>query len=93
VKFLDIARQVVAEHGAVRFRPKRGQVGQVFSADTEYDVLPATTRGKKRGWVILDAFSASMVVKVHDALKPENRAHLLARDPIQICAIACRLLA
>lgn len=42
-------------------------------APGEYDAKPYFT-GNKRGWFALDSFSASAVVKVHQALNEENRA-------------------
>lgn len=39
----------------------------------QYDCKPAFT-GKSRGWFYLDAFSASAIIQVYDALNETNRA-------------------
>ncbi len=39
----------------------------------QYDVKPLFT-GSKKGWTMLDAFTASMLRAVYAALKPESQA-------------------
>lgn len=39
----------------------------------EYDCKPGFT-GSKRGWVLLDSFTAGAIVAVFDALNEENKA-------------------
>ncbi len=54
-----------AENGISMIRARKDGNG--------YDVREAFM-GKKKGWILLDGFSASAVSKVYDAIeKPENR--------------------
>lgn len=85
MRFIDICRQGVERHGAQLIRPTKGRPG-------EYDAKPYFT-GNKRGWVCLDAFSASAVVSVHDALNETNRAKFAATDPLRAISIAFKLIA
>lgn len=39
----------------------------------QYDVKPIFT-GNKKGWTMLDSFTASVISAVYDALKPDNQA-------------------
>ena len=83
MKAIDIARKVTEEKTACLFRPKRvtGLAGipelgiAPLCIKGEYDVKPLFT-GNKRGWILLDLFSASALVAMHDALSLENREKL-----------------
>ena len=62
---IEIFRQVADQHGAMVARPRKNAPG-------EYDAKPYFT-GSHRGWVAVDAFTASAVVRVYNALSPANR--------------------
>jgi hypothetical protein len=55
--------QKVREEGVQLFRPTKGTPGQ-------YDCKAFFT-GSKRGWVALDSFSASAILAVYNALRPD----------------------
>lgn len=59
---IDAARHVIA-NGCSLMRPRK-------DAPREWDVKPAFS-GKTRGWFYMDGFTASMLVAVHDALRPD----------------------
>lgn len=81
---IEVARKVVAEKQAHLFRERKGEPGQ-------YDAKPYGG-GSKRGWVILDGFTASAIVQVYDALKPENQAKYAAFPIQKMAAIAFKLM-
>jgi hypothetical protein len=62
---IDVARKVTQE-GVYAVRLRKDGSG-------EYDAKPYFT-GRKSGWMIVDAFSCSAIVQLHDALSEENRA-------------------
>lgn len=68
------AARLVLKKGAQLLRPKKDAPGN------QYDAKPLFT-GKRRGWIILDSFSASALVAVHDALPEEKRA-VFANAPV-----------
>ena len=53
MKFLEAAKKVVETKTALLIRPRRG-------VDMEFDTKPMFS-GKKKGWVLLDLFTASAV--------------------------------
>jgi hypothetical protein len=67
---IEAAREALA-NGAqlVRLRKEQPDTDQY-----QYDVKPLFT-GSHRHWTILDSFSASAIVAVHDRLNPINQAH------------------
>lgn len=71
---IEICRKA-AKDGALMVRPCKKQETRDCEGKLlpEYDVKELFT-GKKRGWVILDSFSASAVVAVYEALSAENKA-------------------
>lgn len=77
---IDTARLVVAE-GAHVFRPRKDAPG-------EYDVKPYFCGRKGGGWVALDAFSASAIVQVYDALNEVNRAKFAQMSIQRMTALA-----
>jgi hypothetical protein len=50
------------------------KVEHVKGQPWQYDVKDAFTGNKKKGWFYFDAFTASAMKAVHDALSPENQA-------------------
>lgn len=81
---IELAREVVATCGARLARPRKDAPGQ-------YDAKPYFT-GSKRGWVLLDLFTASTIVQVHDALNETNRAKFAALDLSRMASVAFRLV-
>lgn len=80
-EWLDAARKIVAEkqYGVVML-----DNGRHIGSDRRL-----TRRSKYRGKVtLLDLFSASALVAVHDALKPENQEKLLSLDVVKACQVA-----
>lgn len=63
-----ITKQIVADRGAqlVRVREKDA------SGNWQYDCKPLFT-GKKKGWFVLDLFTASAVQAVYNAINEGNR--------------------
>lgn len=62
---IEAARHV-REHGVSLLRRKKG-------VPFEWDLKPAFTGQRRKGWFYLDAFTASALVVVYDALNPENQ--------------------
>lgn len=52
----------------------------------------ANHSAQKVNQVFIDAFSASAIVAVYDALKPENQAKLIAKPVAQVADICFKLL-
>lgn len=80
MRFLEAAKKVMDSKTAHLIRPRKG-------ADMEYDVKPIFT-GSKRGWTLLDTFTASAVAKVAEALMPENRERLDHQPAGWVCKFA-----
>jgi hypothetical protein len=92
---IEIARKVIAE-GVHVFRVREGQTvitppaGNLKlgaweqPAPIEYDAKP-WPGGNKRGWVMLDSFTAGHIVAVANGLNPENLAKF-SRYPLHVMA-------
>lgn len=63
---IEVARLVLKE-GAQLIRQKKEAPAH------QYDAKPLFT-GSKRGWIVVDSFSASALVAVYDALSEEKKA-------------------
>ena len=82
MKAIEVARQVLDTGTCHYFRDTEGQ----YEARPYHEFADPLTereeaRGEEqpealRGWIALDLFSASGLVQVYDALRPENRAKL-----------------
>jgi len=57
----------------------------------EFDVKPDAFTGKKRGWFYLDAFTASAIVAVHDALNEANRQKYVALPLPKLISVTWKL--
>lgn len=79
MKSIEIAR-LAATEGAQLFRPRK-------DAPKEYDCKPIFT-GSKRGWILLDSFSASAIVAVWDALNETNRTTFESLHPVSMAKLA-----
>lgn len=82
---IELARMVTTTRTAHLFRPKReGALG--------YDAREYHVGGNKRGWVLLDLFSASAIVAVYDALNEANRARYATMPPQRAAVVAFKLV-
>lgn len=81
---IDTARLVVTE-GVHVFRPRKDAPG-------EYDVKPYFCGRKGSDWVALDAFSASAIVQVYDALNEANRAKFAQLSIQRMAAVAFKFV-
>lgn len=73
MSWVDTARQVVKEH---QFRYVHPETGEIVDEKTRrtLDRLTEEFDGEVvKGAVVLDAFTASMLVSVFDALSPKNQ--------------------
>lgn len=84
---IEIARKVVAEKSAYVIRPRIEQ-----GIEVALDAKPWGMRDGRRGWTILDLFSASIVVSVHDSINEENQKRL-NRLPFMTAVGICLKLA
>jgi hypothetical protein len=81
---IEVARQA-KENGAQLFRFRHGTERQ-----PEYDCKPWGT-GNKRGWIILDSFSASAIVAVYDKLNEDNQAKYIRMPISKMAELAFKL--
>ncbi len=81
---LEVAQKVAAEKQAHLFRERKDAPGQ-------YDAKPYGG-GSSRGWVILDSYSASAILAVYNALKPENQAKYAAMSLQKMAVVAFKML-
>lgn len=56
----------------------------------QWDAKPYFT-GSKRGWIMLDLFTASAIVAVAKSLNPTNRARLDKMHPVNAAHVCLRL--
>ncbi len=66
-----ITKQIVTDHGAQLIRVREKDA----AGNWQYDAKPLFT-GKKKGWVILDSFTASAIQAIINALNEQNRAKI-----------------
>ena len=59
---------------------------------TQYDAKPYYSGGKKKNWVYIDHFTASAVLKVHEALGDENKKKFEALPLSRMVDITWRLV-
>lgn len=83
---IEVARLVASTKGAHLFRQRRDVTDR-----HEYDVKEIFT-GNKRGWTLLDLFSASAICSVWDALKPENQEKYARMNLPAMASTAFKLL-
>lgn len=82
--FSQIAQAVVEQKQCHVFRPRLNEPGQ-------YDAKAWGTGGRKKGWTLLDSFSASAVCAVYNAINDENKAKLEKLPPVRIVSICFKL--
>lgn len=73
MKISEIAEKVTITKTAHAIRLRRNQE-IVKSQPIQYDAQPFYKTGNKKGWIILDLFTAQMLVQVRAALKAENQS-------------------
>lgn len=76
---VEISRFVL-ENGCSIVRPRKDSEG--------YDVKVG---GKKKGWFYLDSYSASAIVKVYEAINPENKVKFASLPVLKAAEIAFKL--
>lgn len=84
MKFLEAAKMVVESKTAHLIRPRKG-------ADMEYDAKPIFT-GSKRGWVMLDTFTASAVTAVANVVSESTRELMNSMKPSVVADVAFKNL-
>lgn len=80
MKFLEAAKMVVETKTAHLIRPRRG-------ADMEYDAKPMFT-GSKRGWTLLDLFTASAINAVADSVGQGTKDLMNSLKPGVVAKVA-----
>lgn len=78
---IEVCRKIVTEHQCHVIRHRGG---------TEYDAKPWGT-GNHKGWVIVDAFTASAIVQVYDALNNDNKVKFFALPIDKMAKVAFKL--
>lgn len=81
---IEVAKKVVEEKQAHLFRARAGAPG-------EYDARPYGA-GSKRGWIVLDGFSAGAIVAVYNGLNETNRARFAALELVKMAKVAFKLV-
>jgi hypothetical protein len=54
--------------------------------------LASSSRRSKRGWVILDGYSANAILKVYEALNETNQTKFATLPLIKMAAVAFKLV-
>ena len=65
----EIAKQAVEQKTAQSLRHREGN---------QYDCKADMFQGHSRKWALMDIFTASAIVSIYEALKPENQAKYLS---------------
>ncbi len=65
-----IIKEIVETKGCVLIRPRKED--HIKATPWQYDVKEPF-QGNKKGWTLLDLFTASAMLKVYEALKDENK--------------------
>ena len=65
----EIAKRAIAEGTAQSLRHREGD---------QYDCKADHFEGHNRGWILLDTFTASAIVQIYEAVKPEYQALYMA---------------
>lgn len=84
MRAIDVARKVVESKSLHLVRPRKNEPG-------EYDAK-FCGEGNKRGWFMLDTFSASAIVAVHDNLNESNRAKFASLSLPKMAAVALKMV-
>lgn len=79
---IQVAEKAKTE-GVQLFRLKKGAEG--------YDCKPYFT-GNRRGWVIIDSFSASAILTVYNSINAEQRARYEKLPLVKMSDLAHRIL-
>lgn len=88
MRAIDVARKVASEKQAHLYRQRDGQEP---GRPLEYDAKPWGSGRKGRGWILLDGFTASIIVQVYDGANEENRAKLDRLTLTRLAEIALKV--
>ena len=80
----EAAKMVVSEKQYKLIRQKKNAA--------IYEIDCKDHEGNKRGWTFLDGTTANVIVKVVEALSPENREKLLKMSPMQVINLSWKLI-
>lgn len=83
MRAIDVARAVVADKQAHLFRS--------LDEPGAYEAKPYLA-GSKRGWALLDLFTASAIVAVFDGLNETNRVRFGSMDLAVMARIAFKVI-
>jgi hypothetical protein len=86
---IEIARKVVAERQCHLLRERKDT--PAGTEGKQYDARPYG-EGSKRGWTLLDGFTASAIVQVYDALNDKNRGVFGALPIEKMARVAMKLI-
>jgi hypothetical protein len=81
----EVSKIVTSESQCKLIRMKKN------STPEQLDIKEAFM-GNKKGWCYLDATTASLIVKITEALGDINRAKFLALAPMRVIDVAWRLV-
>lgn len=84
MKFLEAAKMVVESKTAHLIRPRKGE-------DMEYDAKPIFT-GSKKGWTLLDTFTASAITSVAAIASPSTKDLMNSLKPSVVASVAFKNL-
>lgn len=79
----EACQQVVKNSSAVLIRPVKGE-------KDSYSVK--SFEGKKRGWLLIDTWSASCYTKVYDTINETTKEKLVALTPTKQFTIAFKVI-
>lgn len=80
---LEVFKQVLSTGGCHVAREQKKCPGQ-YDSKLYFD-------GNRRGWTMVDLFTASTVCQVHAALKPENQAKFETLPLVRMAEVASTL--
>lgn len=81
---LEVAQKVATRRQALLVRERKGEPGRYDAKDL--------ADGSKRGWVILDGWTASAIVRVYEALNQDNKKAFAAMSLIKMANVALKLI-
>lgn len=80
--FIELAQKVLADHQALSFKVNEDNT---VSVKEYYDA-------KGKGWVMLDATTASAVMAIYNGLNEVNKAKFLTLHPLKIVDVCWKLV-
>lgn len=97
---LQLAKWVADNYSYRKFRPIEGhsenKVAVLMVGDTTGDMTEADeieqVNVDNKGFIILDAFTASAIMQVHDALNDENKQNLQKMSLLKMADVCMKLV-